>query len=1009
MNNGKPYSERSAQIPTKLPYVPIHFFYFPFSPAQKRIFWILSILIIAALASVFFNTLFPFFWSLHFTEAPIAFPELRRVAGVTASFFEYDLYFPIIRQWVNYSPGSLNIHSIQIFAFTVFQCLAWATLLGLASTIRSRWAFFFYGFFVLFIGFSQLGVFIVPGPLGSSYLPPLILIAIFLALAYMFQMNKLRLSLGWRILVFNLLLAAYCLAAYLNAGEKSFIALAENTFPLLLLVSAGFMIFTAKDMINAILILTTNKPEPHQRMHPAWVYVGFGMVLLLHIAMLVGVLNTGSASEASSFPRPLHLLFLSSLLTIFTSQNIFRPVQNMFGTIHTFTGILQCWAIISLAFIGYQTSLGDTVTLRLIERLIILFYTGGVIGHILYLVLNFRTLIAEKINLYYLTGKGPVLHIGVSFIICLLVWTLAEGKDRWKSFKYIAYNRLVSQADLALMNNDTTTALTAYESASIWIPGNTKAHYNLAMLYLTLPEKDEQAKDEFLRSTQLIEFFPARLKIAENAFLSDSSAVIALLKEGIRHNPLEARLYNQLAYIYSSLEKKPDTVLSTLNKALSYNAPSAVYGNLALTYLQMDSLVSAKKALMKGLQAGDAGSVRANAIYFQAYTGEKIDLDAELPPQSSLDLVNEALYALDREAYVQAAIHATKALQKVELKELQLLESYLKYRQDSIEQSIGKLQYLAQTDSTLSAMAYYLLGVIYMDANLPEPASLYFENAGNNGFPLGKFHQAQCLAITGEGQAAFRQLSNLKYEENVLSNLCAKELALLLLAYGQESSAQTEWDLGLLTQTDLMRAGIYADSVGGYFWALESFRKVIGQDSSFMPPYIEMGKIYAKYKDSLAIATTGFGLRHKPDDAALHLALSEVYLAFNQPQKARSYLGQVRDTLFEAERRMWIESGLLLKESDTLQATHKLETITGKNPLNTSAIESLAAIYYHTGEYEKGTQLISRALALNNLYPVYWYYHALFAMKWGMTDEVEFAKIQLAQLKGGKVWMERLQ
>jgi Flp pilus assembly protein TadD len=1001
----------------RLPFLPLHFFYFQFSRIHRRLFLLGMLALLLAGGYAFFSIQNPTYWSLELQEISEVVKEEVVVSQVENRYRVFDLPFEAFRQTASFNAGPLLPHATPTYLYWLLQLLGWTFLLTAASQIRSRWAYLFYFVFVLFAHFSGLGRLLIPGweEGGLGYLADLLVVAPFLLLAYLFQVNTLRWSVGLRFGIFLLLLLLAIGGVWLQHDWVGLHALSSDGYLLQVILGLLFFFFISKEPTNLFMALANNRRDPRNRLAWGWILAVYLLWVIAALVMMNAFLGLAFLPEGFSWGlRPLHILILAALIVPFTAQNHFHFVRTQFTSNAVYTFLLLGGSLLTLSQLGYLSSQGDFTFIDSWDRLagIFLFFIG--LGHSIYIFVNHFDLLKKKTNLYFLLTSGPVVRFVMVWIVGLVGLVLMEGRTGWSAFPRIIHSvatqagdqqqlRLQQQgnaSDLNVLQRRAELRNSAYRVATKRVVNSIKAHYNLGIF---LFDKLEKA-DEALAYLQKVHRFPyASINAANLLQIKGENEAAFQLLQSKAEGSTNPYLLNNLGILYLRTGQ-PDSAIATLQKALLVDPQlSAAYANLAELYLRYDKPEAARDFLEASLDTRKpSATALTNALAYQLTQAADFEVEEKRLPQHPEFSVrfNYLLTLIQRGEFDQARPLARELDQVGLTADAMVLDAYLLFRQDSIEYAVSRFDYVDQLYPGQQARAYYLLGLAYYERGIPEMARVYFEKAGTLGMPEGALYGALMDLDTRRLDTAYAKLSDLRVAYDGLWEPASKELAMLQLTvnYDNPVFAMTDWDISKLGFADRMRIGLYADSLGSYIPALENFRQAIQLDSTSYAPYLEMARIYNRYADSFAIENLKYGLEVAPEAPALKLELAWAYVQNGRADSARQVLEGLSEAPAWVQERGRVEAKLALLEGDTARAQQLLEELVEKDILATASILDLASLYRQLGNSDAGSLLISKALKQNSENPGLWYYYAVFSKAWGQEEDAGYGALRAIQL-----------
>jgi tetratricopeptide (TPR) repeat protein len=1008
----------------RLPFLPLHFFYFELGHDVKRWFWVAMTAVVLAAGFSFFIIENPTFWALEVQEVADFQEEKVKLAEISQHYRSYDLTAHAITQNVSFSAGPMLASSFPTILFWVLQLIGWTFVLTATSMIRSRWSFLFYFVFILFIHFSGLGGLLIPawgdGPL--RYLADFVIALPFLGLAYAFQVNMLKWAFSGRFAVFFLLLGMSFLGVWLQHGWIGLHELATESYFVQIFLAIPFLFFIAKEPTNLLLAIANNRRDPKNRL-------GTGPVLAIFLVWIMAMLIVVNEYIGFSFLpqgfswglKASHIMLVAGVIAVFTSQNHFHFVKTAFTSNTVFTFLIMGGSILTMSHWGLMGSQGDLSFLDSWDRIaaIFLFFVG--FGYVIYVYLNHASLIRDKINLYYLLTLSTRYRFMIVWALALVGAIVMEGRTSWSMEHRMKHSYSTQHGDLAqlkLMEGElseeeqiqlVSKRNNAYKYASQEVVNSPKAFHNRGFYNLTSIELLNETINLYLSAGA----FPYAALNAANLYLVRQRPDMArdLLKEKwkVSGHPLLANnlgvLYAQAAEPDSAIKYYQEALLSDLNL-------SSTYANMAHLYERFDRPEEAEEFLKAGNGLSNpSDAVMANGLAYELKTQQEI-VDISIDQENaSYPLKFNYLLQLLAADEKEAARQLIKTFNQEEITgDAMILDAFLMFQQDSVDYAISKFQYVDQIFVGKQAESYYTLALAYLERGIPEMAKLYFEKAGHEGMGEGYLYAAHMEMALGELDSAYARLSKVRVDFDHLWDQASKEIATLFLivSYDNPVYAQTEYDISQFSQEDYIRIGMLSDSIDSYIPALENFRKAIALDSMDHRPYLEMSRIYNRYLDPLAIVNLGYGLQVAPDNPEMLLELSRAYLMQGQADSASLYLAKLPETAIPLEQNK-LKASIAYMQGDTATARSLLEASYLEAPMDQEVIIALAAIYDAQGDDDAGNALIGNALSLNTEHPDIWYYYAVFSRAWGQTRDAGFGALRAIELSQGEARKRAIQ
>jgi len=953
----------------------------------------------------------PEYWSVEVREVTDTYAESVSVDTVEHAYRAFPLRLNAYRQQVSYSAAPLRAPEWPFALGFGVMALTWSLLLAAASEIRSRWAWLFFLLFGFWLHSTGVSALLLPDPLWGRVLEFGLILA-FTGLAYLFQVNVLKAGVGLRFALFLGLSALLFGLAYGQEGELVWRAMSGNAFIYSMVLSLVMIFFVSKDPNNLVLYLATNRSERSQRLRAPFVWLGLGLLMALELLWLDYYLGWKLLLQEEPGLRPLHLIWLAALLTPFLSQNQFHKVRDVFSSAGIFALMLALWPVLAFSFWWMFLLAYDPVLSYGLDRWAAITLAGVGAGYLLYLALNHQPLLRQRINLYYLLGDGPRVGFAVVWLLGLSVWVFAEGSESWKSTRLFTHSYALQLGDEFLQAQRNEDARLHYEIAARSVPNSPKANYNLASLLLSDPQSLPEAVERYQQAGPIFAFPYGYLNAASLLQLNNQpDDAQFVLKQGLERFPQQPELWNNLGNLYLSAEQ-PDAAIHAYQQALQAELDhSAIYSNLAQLYWQYERPEEARAFFEAGLQSpAPSQALLLSGIWYQLASGHALDLPPARAVPDRGPLLNYNYQLLQLNGQDSTGQGQLKALAREgQAPDAALLDGYLMLAdKDSLEFAISRLEYLAASTERYAAPAHFLMGLQYYRMGLPEMARPHFAQQAEAGQPLGRLYAAKMDIDLGRQEKAFGDLSELRAEQEQLLDACTKEIAMLLQANGQPVYAQAQYDLSQLSYAERLRMGRYADSLQYFSTALGTFQDLLAEDSTRILPYLEMGRIYNRYCDSLALVNLRFGLEKAPQAPALNLAYEEALLCAGELDQADARLASVEPSDTLAAWRLRLRSRLAWQRGDSTKAVEQLAARAAAQPYERETILLLAEYLWQQRDLTALNQLMSEALQLNDQHPDLWYYYALVSRALGAEQDAAYGAEQARQLAVSQDQRERI-
>ena len=993
----------------RLPFVPINYFLKAFSNFNRLLFGILLIGALIAGGLTWFNHANPTFWSMEILELADSEVVPVELQTIEHRYREIPVELNAYRQLSSYGAGALVPAQTPVMIFWALQIIAWSIFLGVVTQIRSRWIYAFYLLFVLYLTFTGVESFIWPasGNNGADpfFLVRLGLLVLFLGTAYAFQMFLIRWKLPWRVLTFFVLNLLMVGGVYLQADWVGLHEMAANEVPYMGILTLVFLLYIAKEPVNLILLATTNRQEPRFRLAFPLIVLLLFVWLLLTFGWVDEYFPLEIASWFRPEVRPYQIVVIGALVTVFTSQHLYKPVRDVFTSQSVFTLVLLSLVVAVLSFMMLNYSYTDLIFNKNFDRYAAMFFALVSVGYIFYLFYNFLPLLRLEINLYYLLGEGPKIPYFLIFLFGVAGFLIAEGPTEGFQFqRMLIHNTLNQKADNLLLNDQRQEAIEAYKRALPSANRSLKSHYNIASLLLANPKMAQTSRYHYRQATESYDFPFARINAA-NLFIVKGKfeAAVNELKKARSAEAEDPYLNNNLGTLYLKLGQADSAIRSFQRSLQADPNASSTYSNLAQVYQRFDRPEDAANFYKASIELAEPSNIAmTNALQYALLSGEEIEIDrAKVQGTDDFFLhYNWALNNFDSGELIDPMLIKDMS-RKNGSPDAAVLDAWRMFQDDSVEYAVSRMEGLANVYPAYAARGYMLLGCGFFQQDVPEMAREYFQRASDLGIPKGKLFAAKMELDLGMRDSAFTHLSSVRVEDLDLWEASSRELSMLYLAIGQPLLAETEWPSADLQQDEWTRVGIYADSSGRYLQALEAFRMVQNLDSNTVAPYLELGRIANRHQDPFAIENLEYGLElADSENIDLKLELAKAYALHDRVGEAEKLFDSLNDNSTQAKE---VQILISLAKQDTANAVELLSQLNEADPLNQFAVLKLCEVFASQNAYEAANPVITRSLELNTQNAEMWYYYALVSRNFSLWEDAGFGAVKAIELSQNPV------
>lgn len=979
-------------------FVPALFFLGGYTRSQRAIFLFLLALVTLSGGLLLYSTFYP-------TDLPLTIAEVAETAQssatvdkVTYHYRDYALQLPVFHQTVTFAASPIQVPGWLLIAFVLMQLVGWSASLAAASQMQSRWSYAFFALFATWLHSTHIYDVLLPG--DNAVAIELLLQVLLLGLAYAFQQNLLRVTFLFRWLALLAILGVAFGIVWFKHGYPGLHLGLRNGFSYLAFLAPAFLIFMGKEPLALLMYLGTNQREATRRL-PLPLIVSIS-VLWLVSTLLMMVPYYKPAAGLHNWLNPSVVLAVASILTVFLSQNLYKPVEQFFKNHFSFTIQLLAWVLVMISHFAMSQGRGAFIYMFDSEGIAAACFAGGSLGYLIYVLANYLPLIKIRTNIYFILANGPKFPIAIVWLVTLVPLILAEGSTSWRTIQVISGELVALDGDQAFMEGDNTKAARAYRAVTEVLPTEVRSNYNFACLISTSTENAQTALTHFRKSTELVEFPPARIN-AGNIFLVSETPKGALRELNGRLQQAPYYVLNNLALAYRRVGMA-DSAVSCLKRALVREPDfSAGYANLSEIYFENGKNDWGLKFAKAALDCNTPSPVAiSNSIYRNLHDGSRIELkDIEITssiPYASA--YNSVLWLMHKGEIARASQGAQQLNAEGTLPEAIILDAYLRFRADSVEHGMSRTEYVAKAFPDHAGDAWYAMGVAFAGKKVPEMARFYFAQAAQAGHPKAGLYAATLNIDLNRPDSAQAALSRLRVQHQELWQDVSREMAIMLHAYNQPVFAETEFPAANFTRNDQMRIALLADSTNRYVTALETFRSILAADSNDVAPYLELGRIYNKYSDNRALETLKLGQKKAPNNPEVQLALAEAYSLAGNTAEARKLcepLVKSADANTAADARL-LAARIALREGDRKQGAAMLQEAIKRNPLHREAILSLFNLSMETNDWETANRTVTQAVRTNTQNAELWAAYALISRQWGLSEDAGFGAAKAIEL-----------
>lgn len=979
----------------RIPYISPFFFFHQATAGGRRLFILLTLFSVLAAAYTWWAYERPYSWYVDLHQVTEDTQQTIALGSVRQMHRELPVLSPIYVQYGTFVPGPILPDPFAVYGFLFFTIAGWAAILTAGAAGSVTLASLLGGLFVLWLVLSGVFRDLLPGvPYAGAAIaaiPPAVLFVLHwfgkwnagCFGRFIMNFTWLALMLGW---------------VYHKEGFPGIHRCSANQFIPSLLLLLGFLAFSARSVINAWLLISSNRKNPSHRVKGPYVIAVWAVLLMVQAWILVE-LYLFSDFNAGVVLKPIHFMLIAFLTAVATSQHFLHQVKGYFNDSFAFTVLILGWGLAAIPFLGFQHLMGDFMFSLALMRIGMAIIAAATLFQFVYVLINLWPQIRAR-QAYYYTIMQPQ-NVSYFFVWAMIFFSIMvlEGQEHFTSRNFLLASYLNRQADAEMVEGNAKSAIENYRISYLMLQTDVKSNYNLASLLLAERKTDSvflhlEAADDYLK-------FPYAGINAANILTGVKMHRMAAnwLASAWKVQP-DPYIGNNLAMIYVRLGK-PDSAIYYLKQSAVLSPDiSLLYANLGRIYMENGHPDAGEEILKTGLTCSNAGPVAiTNAIAYtlsgdmdslslpEAWMGDSL-VSANIPA-----MFNLAIWQIRNNNIVAARAWAASVLQRNEDPDALFADGLALMAMDSLELGRSRLEYTASMYPKFALISQYLIGVEYFQQHVPEMAGPFFRKSGELGLNIGYLYEACMDLDAGKVDSGYRKLGLVRamYPEFFIE--AGREAAIVLRSQGYAELALLDWDFQDATTDDYARMAWYATLTGKRNEALDAFRDWLRIDS--VPEvYVMAGDLYLKLKDTLAVRDMEYARSLFPGDTALMVKTAEIYLAWERIQDAGKLILPLftEDTASPEVRNVMAKYLLATGQPDS--AANICLSLYEEFPYNTRFLRTLGEVFRTQGRYADGQALFYMAFTRNDKNPVIWYYMAVFQKGMNFSKDAAYSALK---------------
>ena len=719
-------------------------FWNEWSMAERRTFWVLILLSIAAIGlfsiAYFQHPSFAFIYDqyqeIKLLEIPLrSFSVGLSTIEVTAdNLLLYETF-----------SGSTLQPIAWIFYIFVFCLVVGITIFFSFVTTLKRYAFFAgLGFFALVIAsfhFEALALFGI-----TSRASTIIAILVYCSTAYFFHSYRSDLSFNFRLVTFfaiTLLLAV--IIFFSSEVQTPFLYLAVNGLFAGIIIALLFTLMTAHEIVASFVTLVSSSKNPAKSTRHFYLLTGIYLANLIFTYLIREQYLKWDILTVNSFL----LLSISAVIGLWGLQKRKLLYEENVESLSSVTYLYLAFCLITFATLSFFFATNSTTMMDAFNDIVLFAQLGYGIIFTVYVTANFSPMMMANLPVYKILYKPDTMpfftfrsmSLIATFAFLSYSYPLTTYIDRATAAYFNAYG------DLFQMQGDTRFAEAYYKKSILNRNENHHAHYSLATLYYNQLEPFK-AIDEY---NTIANNTPSEISYLNLSDIyqeqQNYTATSKILIRGLLQFPTSGVLLNAQALNYYQLGVL-DSSLQFFQKARRQSfTKDAAETNLFAASAQL-RIRFPVDSLFKLFSSTDAGT-QANALALANVQQSPLDItftpltDTLLTVKVTALLANQLTNQHQKidTTWLRQIVAIAKKPGNENFKEFLLVSAAQAYYSTGmIKTGFDLLQEVAF--STGKGKYYHLIGTWLLEQDNPLTATLYFSKAQESQTKFSDFNEA---------------------------------------------------------------------------------------------------------------------------------------------------------------------------------------------------------------------------------------------------------------------------
>jgi len=588
--------------------------------------------------------------------------------------------------------------------------------------------------------------------------------------AFVLQAFFTQVSFGLRLLLFLVLVGGFGTYLFLASPLTPPVValhLVNYSSPAGMVAVAIFCFWVAYENIHALLWFHTQSPNPARRFS-FWQFFLIAGIYLLNLFLLY-LQRTRLLDLNLTLLNAFLILAISGVVGLWGTKRRETVYQRFFYFENGAAFLYLVFGIITALTIGYAFATANDSLIRAYTDIIIYTHLAFGVFFLIYILLNFSTILRQKLRVYKVVYDPKVIPLFAVFILSSILIILLLVRSNFSIYTKGKAGYFNYLGDFYKASNDTLLADRFYLEGDTYDNFNLKSNYARAALY----HEKLYLQTEINLLKNALRVYPndkMYIRLA-NKYTDpeDFFDQLFLLREGLRIMPQSGPLLNNQALLYSTTSLT-DSTEYFFNQAHDFTQdPEVIQSNRLAFYLQT-GLGKEANAMAQNNQHLSYRPLVSNLSLLQNLEGvQLLDKPIELPqekvltPESFAYLYHGALKGQtvsNKNTLTKINQYLTTDANQNYFFDLSILKAFVQKNAGLALASRTTLENLAATEAQYSGYLLDLIGLQLLQQKLYAAAAEHFVQARGKGWPQGGIHLAYALALGENTQADALQEAN---------------------------------------------------------------------------------------------------------------------------------------------------------------------------------------------------------------------------------------------------------